>query len=124
MNLFLLKYFFPNKRNLIVGCIYRHPTSKISVDDFTNVHLDPILHKISIEKKQCVIMGDFNIDLLKYHTDNNSITFFNNLSSHLFTPRVLQPTRLTSKSLIYKKKINMSNNKTTKYVTDMLTECL
>ena len=45
-------------------------------------------------------MGDFNIDLLKYHTDNNSITFFNNLSSHFFTPHVLQPTRLTSKSLI------------------------
>ena len=45
-------------------------------------------------------MGEFNIDLLKYHNDINSITFFNNLSSHLFTPYVLQPTRLTSKSLI------------------------
>ena len=95
-----IEIFFPNKRNLIVGCIYRHPTSKIPVEDFTNLHLDPILHKISIEKKQCVIMGDFNIDLLKYHNDINSMTFFNNLSSHLFTPYVLQPTRLTSKSLI------------------------
>ena len=95
-----IEIFFPNKRNLIVGCIYRHPTSKIPVEDFTNLHLDPILHKISIEKKQCVIMGDFNIDLLKYHNDINSMTFFNNLSSHLFTPYILQPTRLTSKSLI------------------------
>ena len=41
---------FPNKKNVIVGCVNRHPSSEISVNDFTDLHLDPILHKISLEK--------------------------------------------------------------------------
>ena len=45
-------------------------------------------------------MGDFNVDLLKTDTDNTSGEFFNNLSSDFFTPYILQPTRLQSKSLI------------------------
>ena len=45
-------------------------------------------------------MGDFNIDLLKSETDNKSLVFYNNLSSHFFTPYVLQPTRLHSRTLI------------------------
>ena len=42
---------FPKKRNLIVGCVYRHPGSDISIQDFSNFHLSPILQKISIEKE-------------------------------------------------------------------------
>ena len=45
-------------------------------------------------------MGDFNIDLLKSETDNKSLVFYNNLSSYFFTPYVLQPTRLHSRTLI------------------------
>ena len=95
-----IEIIFPNKQNLIVGCIYRHPSSQISVEDFTNLHLEPILNKINLEKKQCVLMGDFNIDLLKVESDNKSLVFYNNLSSNFFTPYVLQPTRLQSMSLI------------------------
>ena len=69
----------PNKKNLIVGCVYRHPSSKISIHNFTNLHLDPVLQKISAENKQCVLMGDFNVDLLKIDSHNDS-----NLSSHFF----------------------------------------
>ena len=75
--------------------IYRHPSSKISVNDFSNEHLEPILQKISKEKKECVLMGDFNVDLLKSNSE-----FYTNLSSHFFTPFVLQPTRLKAKTLI------------------------
>ena len=53
-----------NRKNLVVGCIYRHPSSDISVTDFAEKHLEPILHKISKEKKEFVLMGGFNIDLL------------------------------------------------------------
>ena len=79
-----IEIIFPTKKNLIIGCIYRHPSSQISVEDFTNLHLDPILHKINLEKKHCILMGDFNIDLLKSETDNKSVVFYNNLSSHFF----------------------------------------
>ena len=47
--------------------------------------------KFSKEKKECVLMGDFNVDLIKA---NGAGEFYNNLSSHFFTPFVLQPTRL------------------------------
>ena len=45
-------------------------------------------------------MGDFNIDLLKTSNNNAAGEFFNDLTSHFFTPFVLQPSRLKSKTLI------------------------
>ena len=39
----------------------------ISVKDLTNLHLDPVLYKINLENKQCILMGYFNVDLLKSH---------------------------------------------------------
>ena len=45
-------------------------------------------------------MGDFNVDLLKSSDNNAAGDFYNMFSSHFFTPHVLQPTRLRSKTLI------------------------
>ena len=83
-----------NRKNLVIGCVYRHPSSNISIDDFAEIHLEPILHKISKEKKEFVIMGDFNVDLLKANGNNAAGKFYNTLSSYFFTPHILQPTRL------------------------------
>ena len=88
------------KKNLVVGCIYRHPNSKISIVDFTTNHLEPILHKISKENKQCVLMGDFNINLLKFDVLSSSKHFYNCFSSHFFSPFIPQPSRLVSNTLI------------------------
>ena len=90
----------PKKKNLIIGCIYRHPSSHISVQDFTNQHLEYTLQKITVENKQCVLMGDFNVDLLKINPHSESNEFYNNLSSYFFTPYILEPTRLDSKTII------------------------
>ena len=79
---------FPNKKNLVVGCVYRHPNSNISVHDFTYVLLDSILKKLSGENKQCILMGDFNINL-KINTNDSYNSFYNSLSSHFFTPFIL-----------------------------------
>jgi hypothetical protein len=89
-----------DRKNLIIGCIYRHPSSDISITEFTENYLEHILYKINKEKKECVIMGDFNIDLLKSSEDNAAGKFYNSLSSYFFTPYILQPTRLRSKTLI------------------------
>ena len=43
-------------------------------------------------------MGDFNVDLLKTNSHNDSNEFLNNLNSHF--SYILQPTRLHSKTLI------------------------
>ena len=46
-------------------------------------------------------MADFNIDLLKCETHEDTNAFLNTLSSSFFSPCVLQPTRLAfAKTLI------------------------
>ena len=45
-------------------------------------------------------MGDFNIDLLKVETNDETNEFYNNLTSYFFTPFILQPSRPVSKTLI------------------------
>ena len=60
-----IKLIIPNKKNMIIGCIYRHPNSQISVNEFTTNYMNPLLTNISSEGKLCSLMGDFNIDLLK-----------------------------------------------------------
>ena len=89
-----------NRKNLVIGCIYRHPSSDISITDFAEKYIEPILHKINKERKEFVLMGDFNIDLLKASGDNAANKFYNSLTSYFFTPYILQPSRLRSQTLI------------------------
>ena len=91
---------FNKRKELIIGCIYRHPSSKISINQFSDDHIEPLLDKIALENKECIIMGDLNINLLK--VDNNTAydKVFNTFLSNNYSPYVLQPTRLRSKTLI------------------------
>ena len=95
-----VEILLPDRKNLVVGCIYRHPSSKLPLNDFNEQYIQPILHKISKEKKECVLMGDFNIDFLKTSGNNTASQFYNSLQSYFYTPFILQPTRLRSKTLI------------------------
>ena len=95
-----LEITLPAKKNLIVECIYRHPSSKITVDQFNKDYIEPLLAKISSENKICSLLGDFNIDLLKTDTHSDANEFFNTLTSNFFVPHILQPTRPVSKTLI------------------------
>ena len=90
----------PRKKNLIIGCIYRHPTSTITVEEFNLKYIDPVLVKISRENKFCSIMGDFNINLLNCEIEKDCMSFFNIMQSNYLAPYVLQPTRPSSKTLI------------------------
>ena len=45
-------------------------------------------------------MGDFNIDFLRSVGNNNASNFYSSLQSYFYTPFILQPTRLRSKTLI------------------------
>ena len=80
--------------NLICGVVYRHPNSDI---DVFNNYINEISGKINSENKFCIIMGDFNIDLLK-SSHSNTEEFLNNLESYFFNPHILQPTRITNHS--------------------------
>ena len=44
------------------------------------------------------LLGDFNLNLLNYNEHNQTYEFLDSLASNLFTPLILQPTRITSHS--------------------------
>ena len=54
--------------------------------------------RINRENKTCIIMGDFNIDLLKFESHSATDGFLNTLGSNFFQPYILQPTRITDHS--------------------------
>ena len=82
-------------KNIVCGCFYRHPSTDI--DDFTK-YISKCLTKINKEKKECYLLGDFNIDLLKYETSSKHNNFLNVMTSFSFLPHILQPTRITEYS--------------------------
>ena len=83
-----------NKKNVIVGCIYRHPS--MSVDAFNNDFLTPTLTKCVSEKKSLVLLGDFNIDLLNPHGIGDIDNFTDIIGSFSLLPQVILPTRITN----------------------------
>ena len=88
------------KSNIIVGCIYRHPA--MDLNEFNDYHLNELLHKLSSENKSLILVGDFNVDLMKYDNHHSTNEFLDSLSLYLFLPHITQPTRIrdTSKTLI------------------------
>ena len=69
-----LEVILPEKSNLIVGCIYKHPCMDICT--FNDHYLNPLLDNLSKEaNKTIVLLGDFNIDLLSFDTSEYVSTF-------------------------------------------------
>ena len=58
---------------MIIGCIYKHP--KQGTHDFNENYTLRLMDKLSREKKGILIMGDFNINLLKYNNDTDNTTY-------------------------------------------------
>ena len=54
--------------------------------------------KLLLRIKDCVIVGDINIDLLKYDSHQDTGEFINTMLRYGFMPTVLLPTRVTSYS--------------------------
>ena len=59
--------------NTIVGCIYKHPN--VVVVEFNNSYLQSLLDKLAIVKNYAILMGDFNVDLLRCETHSQSREF-------------------------------------------------
>ncbi len=68
-----------SQSNIVCRILYRHPNNNF--DNFT-VYMNATLDKTSNDNKICMLLGDFNINLLDY-------------DSH-----ILQPTRITDHSAI------------------------
>ena len=83
-------------KNIIVGCIYRHPHTN-NIDNFFE-YMSNTLMKLNKENKEVYISGDFNLDLLKYETKPKIMEFYNLMTSNGYLPLIIQPTRIRDDS--------------------------
>ena len=77
----------PNMSNIIVECIYRHP--KMDSREFIHFDLNPLLRKLAKEQKTVFLLGDCNVDLLKYEQHKAKNEFLDSLSSNMFLPHIV-----------------------------------
>ena len=64
--------------------------------EFIDVYMSDLFQKISKEDKTIMLMGDFNIDLLKYDTIADSTAFLDSMYTNFFLPYITEPTRITT----------------------------
>ena len=74
----------------VVGVVYRPPNSNITL---FNDKMNDILSKLS--NMPCYVMGDYNIDLMKYENPLKTGEFLNNMHSNSLIPLIYKPTRET-----------------------------
>jgi hypothetical protein len=87
-----------NKKHIIIGTIYRpnsFPQADVDIFSHTMTELQDLLGR---ENKDVYIMGDMNIDLLKFSDHRNTGIYLENIFSQGFLPLIVKPTRLTSHS--------------------------
>ena len=77
--------------NKIIGIIYRHPHQQDI--DFIPKFTD-ILHKLNREKKNIILAGDFNYDLLTYAKNEKVNDFITTIYENMLHPCITQPTRI------------------------------
>ena len=74
----------------------------MDLNDFTDNYLNQLMAKMAGNKNNVFFSGDINIELMKNDIDANTSTFLDLLTSNLFIPHIIHPTRITpnSKTLI------------------------
>ena len=74
----------------------------MDLNDFNDNYYNQLMAKMAGNKNNIFLLGDFNIDLMKNDIDANTSTFLDLLTSNIFVPHIIHPTRITpnSKTLI------------------------
>ena len=84
------------KKSMIICNIYRSPSRQ--PEKFIEF-IDQMLIKVARHKnKHVLIVGDFNVDLLKYERDVNSQNLTDTMANYNFIQTVAKPTRITDHS--------------------------
>ena len=81
-------------KNIIIGNLYRSPSGRLI--DFQEKHKDNLEKLEKHKDKIIIILGDSNIDLLKFETFEPAHTYLNVYTEHNFAPLISRPTRITS----------------------------
>ena len=66
--------------------------------EFIDIYLSELLQKFSKEDKTIMLMGDFNIDLLKYDHNTDSASFLDSLYTNFLLPYISTPSCVTTHS--------------------------
>ena len=66
--------------------------------EFLENYLNDLIEKLTREKKNIIIMGDFNFNLMNNDTDETTNEFLETMTSGSLVPLILKPTRITSHS--------------------------
>ena len=72
----------------------------MTMNEFNNDYLTPLLDKASLENMLLFLTGDFNVDLLKVNTNKDYEDYLDILFSYHFLPHIILPTRVTDISSI------------------------
>ena len=64
--------------------------------EFSDEYLKPLSEKLNSENSEVILLGDFNIDLLKYDSNKNVSDFLDIIYFTNLVPNITSPTRLTS----------------------------
>ena len=83
----------PREKNIVVGIVYRSPNQR--VDDFVSSN-NEFLDKISRENKICLLMEDFNVNLMNYQHHQLTGQFLDGMYSNMFFPLITRSSRITS----------------------------
>ena len=70
----------------------------MALADFTQNFIKPLLDKSSFENNNIILLGDFNIDLLRYGNDNQIRIFLDRMYSSSLSPQITIPTSKTPRS--------------------------
>ena len=88
-----------NSKKYFIGNIYRLPNELLSDITTFNEEFAETLDILHTKRTPTYLCGGFNIDLLKIHQKPNYCTFYDNLISSGYLPRISLPTRLTDHSV-------------------------
>ena len=71
----------------------------MDLSEFNNDYLNSVSEKLLCEKnKHIILMGNFNVDLLKYTADTSTAQFQDQMYSSSLLPQITSPTRSSTKS--------------------------
>jgi Endonuclease-reverse transcriptase len=93
--IFAVEVALQNAQNVIIVNLYRPPdTDMTSFTDFITEYIN----SLNIKKKHLLIVGDFNIDLLRYNLQTPITSFLDSMLSSGLSPVITLPTRITHAS--------------------------
>ena len=93
LSLCLLKSIEQNKKNVVIGVVYR-PQDRI-INDF-NQELDQLVSIVSKENKTVFLLGDWNLNLMNHLHHQATSDFLELLFSRMVFPMITRPTCITS----------------------------